>query len=113
MQDNLPELCTHLLHIDAHPTTYAVPWMLYAFSSVLPADQTLLLWDRILGFDSLELLPVLAAAIFAYRAKWLMQAADSDKVGRTLQNLTALKVVPLLQLFLWDKEALVQFGATS
>ena len=29
--------------------------------------EVLLLWDRILGFDSLELLPLLAASIFVFR----------------------------------------------
>ena len=31
--------------------------------------QVLLLWDRILGFDTLEILPVMAASIFHFRAK--------------------------------------------
>ena len=33
------------------------------------ARQVLLLWDRILGFDTLEILPVMAASIFHFRAK--------------------------------------------
>ena len=38
----------------------------------LPA-QVLLLWDRLLGYDSLELLPVLAAAVLVFRADLIMQ----------------------------------------
>jgi hypothetical protein len=41
----------------------------------LPRHQVLLLWDRILGFDTLELLPVLAAAIFAFRRNALLQVS--------------------------------------
>eukprot|EP00795_Rhopilema_esculentum_P000763 gene763-10489_t len=38
--------------------------------------NTLQLWDRIFGFDSLELLPVLAVAILSYRRENLL-AADT------------------------------------
>ena len=65
------------------------------------------LWDRIIGFDDLELLPVLAAAIFVYRAKWLLQASEPAHVQRLLADATGLRVVPLLQLFLADHGRLV------
>ena len=32
-------------------------WLLFAFSGYLSTDQTLQLWDRILGYNSLQLLP--------------------------------------------------------
>ena len=32
----------------------AAPWIAFAFAGYLPPEQTLLLWDRVLGFDSLE-----------------------------------------------------------
>ena len=60
----------------------------------------------------LELLPLLATAIFAYRSQWLMQAPDAQRVDRILSNLSALKVMPLLQLFLWDREALTSYGSS-
>jgi hypothetical protein len=77
------------------------------FASHVPVErrveQTLLLWDRIIGFDDLELLPILAAAIFVYRAKWLLQANEPAHVKRLLAEAgPSLKVVPLLQLFLHD-----------
>ena len=40
-----------------------------------------------------------------------MQAPDAQRVDRILSNLSALKVVPLLQLFLWDREALTSYGS--
>ena len=57
--------------------------------------------------ESLELLPVLAAAIFVYRARWLLQASEPAHVQRLLLDATGLKVVPLLQLFLADHNQLV------
>lgn len=44
-----------------------------SFSHHVPPTQVLLLWDRLLGFDSLELLPILAAAVLVYRADLIMQ----------------------------------------
>ena len=32
-----------------------------------------MLWDRLLGYDSLDLLPVLAAAVLVFRANLVMQ----------------------------------------
>ena len=36
------------------PVRLAAPWIAFAFAGYLPPEQTLLLWDRVLGFDSLE-----------------------------------------------------------
>ena len=63
--------------------------------------------------ESLELLPVLAAAIFVYRARWLLQASEPAHVQRLLLDATGLKVVPLLQLFLADHNQLVMLQATA
>ena len=93
----------------------AFKWMVRAFSGYLSTDQLLLLWDRILGYDSLEVVaggqmlnshtnyavrhyyitdtfsvskcftflflfdcpaPVLAAAVFAFRAENLMEVTS-------------------------------------
>ena len=64
-------------------------------------------WDRIIGFDSLELLPILACSIFVYRARWLLQASEPAHVQRLLADSAGIRVVPLLQLFLADHNALV------
>ena len=60
-----------------------------------------------LSQDSLELLPVLAAAVFVYRARWLLQASEPAHVTRLLMDATGLRVIPLLQLFLADHNQLV------
>lgn len=45
--------------------------------------QVLLLWDRLLGYDSLDLLPVLAAAVLVFRANLVMQVGFvTDEAGR-------------------------------
>ena len=41
--------------------------MLSAFVGYLSPGETLLLWDRVVGFDSLLPLPVLAVAVLTFR----------------------------------------------
>lgn len=113
MQEHMADVSTHLIDLGVHPTSIALSWMASGFAGVLSMDQTLLLWDRVLGFDSLELLPVLAAAIFAYRRKLILQMSSADRAERIMANFTCVKIVPLLQLFLWDKETLLSSISSS
>ncbi|KAG9345786.1 hypothetical protein JZ751_008931 [Albula glossodonta] len=73
LQTHLPQLFYHLREIGAQPLRIAFKWMVRAFSGYLSTDQLLLLWDRILGYDSLEIVAALAAAVFAFRAENLME----------------------------------------
>ena len=84
----------------------AAPWIAFAFAGYLPPEQTLLLWDRVLGFDSLDLLPVLAAAVFAFRAPSLMAAEDAEEVRELMAEPGRLQIVPLLLFFLFHDELL-------
>ena len=104
LAEHAPGLCLHLSQLGLHPTRVAFPWILHAFAGYLPADQTLLLWDRVVGFDSLEPLPMLAVAVFVFHAKALMMATEADHVHHVLADPSELKVVPLLQAFLFDDE---------
>ncbi|XP_078475009.1 TBC1 domain family member 19 isoform X1 [Lampetra planeri] len=96
-----PRLFHHLRDIGAQPLRIAFKWLVRAFSGYLATDQLLLLWDRLLGFNSLELLAVLAVAIFVLRAENLMEAASLASAEAVLADLSTVKVVPLLQLVLF------------
>lgn len=50
-----------------------------AFSGHLPPEQLLYLWDLIVAYDSLEIIPLFAATIISFRKENLMQVD-------TLQN---------------------------
>ncbi|KAI4885018.1 hypothetical protein NFI96_013419 [Prochilodus magdalenae] len=56
LQTHLPQLFYHLQEIGAQPLRIAFKWMVRAFSGYLSTDQLLLLWDRVLGYDSLEII---------------------------------------------------------
>ncbi|VDL99038.1 unnamed protein product [Schistocephalus solidus] len=56
LQDKEPELVMHLTCVGAPPLRLAFRWILRAFSGYLSPEQVLLLWDRILAWDSLEII---------------------------------------------------------
>ena len=101
VQHHHPSLFFHMLQIGVTPLQIALPWIQFGFVGYLEVDQVLLLWDRLLGFEQLSLLSVLAAAIFVYRSNPLMHATDLNDVRDIFTDGSMLRVVPLLQHFLF------------
>ncbi|XP_051923979.1 TBC1 domain family member 19 [Hippocampus zosterae] len=101
LQTHLPQLFYHLRQIGVQPLRIAFKWLVRAFSGYLCTDQLLFLWDRILGYDSLEPVAVLAAAIFVFRADNLMEVTSLASAEAVLADLSTLKVMPLIQIFLF------------
>ncbi|XP_046854387.1 TBC1 domain family member 19-like isoform X2 [Xenia sp. Carnegie-2017] len=92
-----PDLFYHLRQIGFHPVKTAFNWIFYVFSGYLESEQVLTLWDRILGYDSLEVLSVLAHSIFSFRGKSLLDVTSPGGAEAVLNDITDIKVVPLLQ----------------
>ena len=59
-----PEVCFHMNQLGIQPLKVVFPWIFFMFVHVLEVDQVFLIIDRILGYESLEILPILAASIF-------------------------------------------------
>lgn len=55
-------------------------WIMRAFSGHLPPEQLLYLWDLILAYDSLEILPLLAVAIVSFRKQNLLKVDSLQNV---------------------------------
>jgi len=102
LQDKDPQLFYHLLHLKIRPLDIAFNWIFYAFSGYLQVDQLLLLWDRILGFSSLYIIPVLAVSIFLFRSKYLLKVTSRQEIFDIFSDFTVVQVIPLLQLFLFN-----------
>jgi hypothetical protein len=103
LQSRHPQMFFHAVTVGVQPLSIVFPWMFSAFAGILCVDQVLILWDRILAYDSLELIAVLAAAICLFRAKAVLAAKTPDDIQdvfRELQN--NMLVVPLLQQFLFS-----------
>ncbi|XP_060080026.1 TBC1 domain family member 19-like [Ylistrum balloti] len=103
LQIHEPELYFHLKTVGCHPLKISFKWLVRAFSGYLSSDQVLLLWDRILAHSSLEILAVLAVAIFSFRKTNLMKVQSYNAAEAVLADLTTLQVIPLIQLSLFSK----------
>lgn len=96
-----PAAIFHLLNIGIKPMDIAFPWIQCAFSGVLEIPQVLLLWDRVLSYDSLELIAIFAAALFHYRVKELVNVTSMDDVNDLFAELIEIQVIPMLQEYIF------------
>jgi len=78
-----------------------------AFSGHLAPEQLLMLWDIILAYDSLEIVPVLALAIVVFRKDNLMKVNTLANIEAVLADLSSIAVVPLLQMALIKDNQLI------
>lgn len=60
-----------------------------------------MLWDRVIGYDSLLVLSVAAAAVVAWRGAMLRECSSAEEAAAALEHLTQLQIVPLLQSLLF------------
>ncbi|KAL0839910.1 hypothetical protein ABMA28_016527 [Loxostege sticticalis] len=100
LEANEPLLWIHFRNININPIRVVFKWLMRAFSGHLPPDQLLLLWDAILGYDCLEILPLLALAILSFRKENIFQVNTLQNVDAVLADLSTVSVIPLLQLAL-------------
>ncbi|XP_023702175.1 TBC1 domain family member 19 isoform X1 [Cryptotermes secundus] len=100
LQRHEPQLWFHFKHINIQPVRVVFKWLMRAFSGHLPPEQLLYLWDMILAYDSLEILPLLAVAILSFRKDNLLLVDTLPNVEAVLADLSSLAVMPLLQLAL-------------
>ncbi|KAH8241530.1 TBC1 domain family member 19 isoform X1 [Drosophila bipectinata] len=100
LQTYEPQLWSHFRELQIQPLRVVFKWLMRAFSGHLPPDQLLVLWDLILGFDSLEILPLFAIIILSFRKESIMQVASLDSIEAILADLSSIKVLPLVQLAL-------------
>ncbi|KAG5345590.1 TBC19 protein, partial [Acromyrmex charruanus] len=100
LQCHEPQLWVHFKNIHIQPIKIVFKWLMRGFSGHLPPEQLLYLWDLILGYDSLEIIPLLAVTILSFRKENLLQVNTQQNVEAVLADLSSLKVMPLLQLAL-------------
>ena len=100
LQSRQPHLCKHLKEIGAQPLRIVFNWFIFAYSGYLATEETLHLWDRIFGYDSLLILAVLAVAILSYRRENLLSSSSPAAAEAVLADISTIKVVPVLVHFL-------------
>ncbi|KAG4085115.1 hypothetical protein H8356DRAFT_1317682 [Neocallimastix lanati (nom. inval.)] len=87
--------------IGKSPLEIAFPWIVYSFIGMLDIEQILLLWDRIIGFDSLELIPIAAVCIFLYKKEALLNISNVNEIKNVFADNNSIKIIPLIQYYLF------------
>ncbi|XP_037928020.1 TBC1 domain family member 19 isoform X2 [Teleopsis dalmanni] len=100
LQTHEPELWSHLRQLEIHPIKLVFKWLMRAFSGHLHPDQLLILWDLILAYDSLEILPLFCTIILSFRKECLLQVNSWEQIENVLADLSSIQVIPLIQLTL-------------
>jgi len=100
-QQRNPQTWFKCVSLQVHPLSIVFSWLFTAFSNYLNPEQVLILWDRVVAYDSLLIIPVLAAAIFAFRTKNLESAENEQDIQDIFDDGKKLRVIPLLQHFLF------------
>ncbi|KAL1509057.1 hypothetical protein ABEB36_003858 [Hypothenemus hampei] len=95
-----PNLWHHFKKCRIHPLRVVIKWIMRAFSGHLPPEQLLTLWDIILAYDSLEVIPLLAVSIVIFRKDNLMKVNTLANIEAVLADLSSIAVIPLLQMAL-------------
>lgn len=101
LQHAEPEICFHLLRLGVPALRLAAPWMIHAFVRHLEVEQVLLVWDRVIGYDSVLPLAIAAAAILSFRRDALLAAKTPAHVMEAVEDLSQIQIVPLMQDFLF------------
>lgn len=71
-----------------------------AFSGHLPPEQLLYLWDLVLAYDSLEIIPLLAVVIVIFRRSNLLRVTTLQNIEAVLADLSSVVVMSMLQMAL-------------
>lgn len=80
-------LYLHLLTtLGVEPIDIAAKWIFYAFVGILDVDQVLLMWDRIVGFNSVDIVALTAAALLCFRSDMIMQCQNIQEVHVSFTN---------------------------
>ncbi len=93
---------SHVHSLGVPVSSIAMPWICSAFAGHLQIEETLLLWDRVLGLDSLLPLPLLAVAIVCFRRQVVLTCQSSSEVLNSMSDISQLQTVPLLQAVLFQ-----------
>ncbi|CAH0561001.1 unnamed protein product [Brassicogethes aeneus] len=99
-----PILWHHFKSCHIHPLRVVIKWIMRAFSGHLPLEQLLNLWDLVLAYDSLEIIPLLAVSIVIFRKENLLRVHNLQGVEAVLADLSSISVIPLLQMALIKEE---------
>ena len=76
-----PKAFFHCVTLGIPPLEIVFGWIFGAFVGYLQVEEVLTLWDRVIAYDTLLPIPVLAAAIFCFKADAILEAKNTHEIG--------------------------------
>jgi hypothetical protein len=98
------QLYLHLRSLDIYPVDKAGSWMVSFFIGTLAVDQVFMLLDRLIGYNSLHLLPVLSLAIFKTLERQLLAIKSKNEYEEVFLRLKDVNFLAAVNLFLFDNK---------
>ena len=95
------QLYIHLRKLDIFPLDIAVEWMACFFIGFLEIDQCFFLIDRIMGFDTLHILPIIALGVFKYYEKALVKINDKQTAVDMVNKINQLNFLEIVNNYLY------------
>lgn len=78
------------------------PWMMFCFIGYLDTEQLFVLFDRIIGYNSLEIVAILAAAVMHSYADQVMKCKTQQQIESLFDNLYEVNIVNCIKDFLFE-----------
>lgn len=100
-QRSMNQLYIHLRKLDVFPLDIAIEWMSCFFIGYLEIDQCFFLIDRIMGFDTLHILPILALGVFKYYEKALLKINDKQGAVDAVNRINQLNFLEIINTYLY------------
>lgn len=98
---SMNQLYIHLRKLEIFPLDVAWDWMATFFIGKLEIDQCFWLIDRIMGFDTLHILPILALGVFKYYEKAVLKMNDKQNVIDLVGRIGQLNLLELVNNYLY------------
>eukprot|EP00760_Papus_ankaliazontas_P017052 PhM_4_TR17012/c0_g1_i1/m.96667 len=97
-----PEVVDHCNStLGVSPIAVATAWLHTAFVGFLEVEQVLYLWDCIVAFDSVVVMPIAAAAIFVWRREEVLQCTTETQLQSVFSDFSKIEIISLIQLVLF------------
>lgn len=98
------QLYLHLRSLEIYPVDLAGSWMSCFFIGILGPDQVFMLIDRLIGYNSLHLLPVLSLSIFKMHERQLMQVKNKSEYIEVFSRAKDVNFLMAVNLYLFDNK---------
>ncbi len=87
-----------------HPLKIAFKWMFFCFTCNFNIKECFYIFDRIIGYDSTEILAILSAALFQYKKHEILECEDANEIKECFEDLTEFEFLDVIQNFMFRVE---------